>query len=180
MSIMDALLATMCSDKEGVKGRTLLQKKMYFLALLVGENYRFSPYYYGPYSSIVADRLGALCEAALISEEAENYPDHFNSVGELRRFDYRLTKAGEEVADRRSKSLETYKKQLSRINAHPVAHEAKLLSTAAKVHFIVSEHRRLTVGEIRTKANVLGWNLQPEQIDKVVDFLEHLGLAKER
>ena len=178
MSIMDALLATIGS--EGVKGRTLLQKKMYFLALLVKEDYRFSPYYYGPYSSVVTDRLGALCEAALVSEEAEKYPDHFSSVGELRRYDYGLTNAGKQVADRRSKTLEKYKRQLKKINAHPVAHEAKLISTAAKVHFIVSEHRRLTVREIRKKANVLGWNLQPEQIDKVVAFLEHLSLVKKR
>ena len=177
---MDALLATISSDVDGVKGRTLLQKKMYFLALLVNENYRFSPYYYGPYSSVVMDRLGALREAALVSEEVENYPDQFSSVGELRRFDYRLSEAGEKVAERRSQALETYKKELKKINSHPVAHEAKLLSTAAKVHFIVSEHRSLTVGEIRTRANVLGWNLEPEQIDKVVDFLEHLGLVKQR
>lgn len=176
---MDALLATISSNAEGVKGRTLLQKKMYFLAILAKENYRFAPYYYGPYSSVVTDRLGALCEAALVSEVTENYPDHFNPVGELRRYDYRLTKAGEQVAVRRSKALEKYKNQLERINTHPVANEAKLLSTAAKVHFIVSGHR-MTVQQIRSRANVLGWKLQPEQIDKVVDFLEHLGLVRKR
>ena len=178
MSIMDALLATVSSEEEGVKGRTLLQKRMYFLGLLVNEDFRFSPYYYGPYSAVVADRLGALCEAALVSEETENYPDHFNSVGELRRFDYRLTGAGKKVVNRRMNALGTYRRQVTRINKHPVSNEAKLLSTAAKVHFIVSEHRRLTVREIRSKADVLGWKLQPEQIDEVVDFLEHLDLVR--
>ena len=46
MSIKDALLATIGSKECGIRGRTLLQKRMYFLAVLVGEDFLFSPHYY--------------------------------------------------------------------------------------------------------------------------------------
>ena len=84
MSIKDALLAAIDSEESGgIKGRTLLQKRMYFLAVLADEDFLFYPYYYGPYSSDVADQLGALREAALVSEQSEPYPDVLGPFGEF-------------------------------------------------------------------------------------------------
>ena len=178
MSVKDALLAAIGSEKSGIRGRTLLQKRMYFLAVLVGEDFMFSPHYYGPYSSMVADQLGALCEAAFVSEHTEAYPELLGPFGGPRRYDYRLTLPGKAVADRRSDAVRVYGDALKKITSHPIADDPNLMSIAAKVHFIVSEHEQATVGEIRQRASELGWDVQPRQIDRIVDYLKHLGLIK--
>ena len=49
------------------------RKRMYFVGVLAKEDFQFAPYYYGPYSSIVADQIGALCEAGFVSEQVPNH-----------------------------------------------------------------------------------------------------------
>ena len=176
MSITDALLATIDSETDGIPGRTLLQKRMYFLSVLVGEDFQFTPYYYGPYSSRVTDQLGALREAAFVSEQSELYGTS-GPFGEMRRFDYNLTSDGKELVDRHSEDMKVYNEALSKINDHPIVRNTRLLSAAAKVHFIVSEHGRATVPEIQRWAKELGWSVEPKQVDQVVDYLEHLDLV---
>ena len=142
---------------------------MYVLAVLTDEEFGFGPYFYGPYSSTVADQLGALCEARLVSEQAE--------VDEIRRFSYRLTDAGREVADMRSDAVGIYNKAIEKINSHPIAEDFSLLYKAAKVHFIVNEHGHTTVPKIKQRADELGWQVSSSEVDAVVDYLEHLDLA---
>ena len=170
MNIKDALLAVIGSGEDGINGRTILQKKMYFLAVLTGEEFGFGPHYYGPYSSTVADQLGALCEALLVSEQVK--------VDEIRRFSYRLTDEGREVADMRSDAVGIYNKAIEKINSHPMVNDPNLLYKAAKVHFIVNEHGRTTVPKIRQRAEELGWNVLPSEVDTVVEYLEHLDLVE--
>ena len=90
MSITDAVLATIDSETDGIPVRTLLQKRMYFLSVLVGEDFQFTPYYYGPYSSRVTHQLGALRQAAFVSEQSQLYGTS-GTFGEMRRYDYNLT-----------------------------------------------------------------------------------------
>ena len=179
MSIKDALLATIGLKEGGIKGRTLLQKKMYFLGVLVDEEFLFSPHYYGPYSSTVADELGALCEAELVSEQAESLPEIVGPFGSLRRFVYRLTDSGKEVAQQRKKAVAAYNEAQEQLDSHAVVESTVLLSSAAKVHYILSEHGIATVSEIRSLAEEHGWNLRPHQMDDVVSFLEQVGLVEE-
>ena len=178
MNIKYAILAAIGSSDEGIKGRTLLQKKMYFLGVLVKEDFQFSPYYYGPYSSTVSDHLGALREAGFVSEQVESYSDSHGVFGELRRFDYGLTKPGHKMVELSSNALSVYKEHLVKINAHPLSDDPKLLSIAAKVHFIVHEHGRAAVSKIHNRAREFGWNLMPNQVEEVVGYLEHLGLVR--
>ena len=139
---------------------------MYFIGVLAKEDFQFAPYYYGPYSSIVADQIGALCEAGFVSEQA----DMVGSFGELRRFDYELTKAGRKISDMRSEGLADYKEALGRINSHPLSNDPKLLSIAAKVHFIVHERGNAPLSTIRERARQLGWELNSNQVDRVVNY----------
>ena len=64
MGVMDAILATIqgAEEEEGrkrISGRTLLQKKLYFLSVLNQEAFGYRPHYYGPYSQLVADNVGS-------------------------------------------------------------------------------------------------------------------------
>jgi hypothetical protein len=53
------------------------------------------------------------------------------------------------------------------------------ISTAAKIHFVLKEQgRKLTYDEIRELAEDLGWNVPQEEIDKMVGFLEAMGMAR--
>ncbi len=177
MSVKDALLAVINADKDGLKGRTLLQKKMYFVSVLVGEDFGFSPHFYGPYSSAIADQLGALCEAGLITEQSEMYADLVGPFGEVRRYDYRLTKDGSKVVGGRSPAMQPYAQAMSKVNARPIANDQRLLSIAAKVHFIVAEQGRATGGDIRRRAKELGWDISKDQLSQVVSYLESLDLV---
>ncbi len=58
MSLIDAVLATMAvENNHTIDGRTLLQKKLYFLGVLCKEEFGDEAYFYGPYSSEVSANL---------------------------------------------------------------------------------------------------------------------------
>ena len=82
MGVMDAILATINSAGERrISGRTLLQKKLYFLSVLNQEAFGYRPHYYGPYSQLVADNVGALCQAGFLKEEVETFPESIGGFG---------------------------------------------------------------------------------------------------
>ena len=94
MSINDAILAILAD--ESAHGRTMLQKKMYFLSVLANENFGFRPHFFGPYSSQVSTSLSALGEADFVKETRMGLGVSTN-FGEMSRYDYELSKSGKEV-----------------------------------------------------------------------------------
>jgi uncharacterized protein YwgA len=177
MNTVNAILATIASDDTGViLGRTLLQKRMYFLSVLLEENHNFAPYFYGPYSSTVADSLESLLEAGFITEKSESLGAG-NEFGEIRRFDYELTQAGRNIIDGQSDSFRTYFDCLNKIENHPIANNVYLLSIAAKVHLIVSEQGRASSKQIEDRAASLGWKLSSRDISQVIEYLTNLNLV---
>ena len=69
MHIQDLILFVIESEGEdGLRGRTLLQKKLYFLSILEKVDLGFAPHYYGPYSSLVAENLDILVSARFLNE----------------------------------------------------------------------------------------------------------------
>ena len=61
MTIKGAIVATIEAEpRRVVRGKTLLFKKLYFVSVITGEDFGFSPYFYGPYSDVVSDQVGAL------------------------------------------------------------------------------------------------------------------------
>ena len=52
MHIQDLILLVIGNEKnKNLQGRTILQKKLYFLSVLKEIDLGFGPHYYGPYSS---------------------------------------------------------------------------------------------------------------------------------
>ncbi len=183
MSVSDAVLAildakpTQPSSETGVtRGRTLIQKKMYFLSVLTCENFGFRPHFYGPYSSIVSTALGTLIEADFIEETRVRYgiPTTF---GEMSRFDYSLSESGQRVVNQRPEIVDPYRPYLDKINESGIASDINTISIAAKVHFILSDRGEATIGQIRGQADDLGWNISRPSVDRVVDYLERLDLV---
>ena len=79
MRITDVLLLVVEREgKDGLHGRTLLQKKLYFLSVLQKANFGFSAHYYGPYSAFVAEHLNGLVEDSIFKEVTEFFYHGFN------------------------------------------------------------------------------------------------------
>ena len=184
MSAPDAILAilnaepTQSSSVKGVtRGRTLIQKKMYFLSVLTCENFGFRPHFYGPYSSLVSTALGTLIEADFIEETRVRYgiPTTF---GEMSRFDYSLSESGRRVVKQRPEIVNPYRCHLDKINESGIASDINTISVAAKVHFILSDQGGATIEEIRQQANDLGWRFSEKDVDRVVNYLSRLELVK--
>ena len=174
MSINDAILAILADN--AAHGRTLLQKKMYFLSVLANENFGFRPHYFGPYSSHVSTSLSALGEADFVEETRVGY-GIATDFGEMSRYDYELSDSGKEVVKERPEIVSQYRKCLDKINDSGVASNINTISIAAKVHFILSDQGEATSAQIREQAESLGWNVSASDIKRVVKSLENLGLV---
>ena len=182
MYTMDILLLVVKSAGEnGLRGRTLLQKKVYFLSKLMKVDLGFSAHYYGPYSGLVAGHLASLVSHRFLAEVTEVFDTSppRNVFGEIHRHTYCLTDDAEELWS----DIETdpefpeWKEKLDRINAHGIANDFDRLSIAAKVHYIVDWRGRSTIGEVKQVAKEYGWDVKPEDIKNVLSFLTHLGLV---
>lgn len=187
MSLADAILATLASESRShseqggyLPGRTLLQKKIYFLSVLANETFGFRPHYYGPYSPQVSTTLSALVEAGFVEELQTGYGAQ-GPFGEVVRFDYRLTESGRTVVDSDPKVVKHYSGYLSKINDPESISDLKTMAVAAKVHFIVSYSGTATIALIRKEAASLGWSLSNDEVDGVIKYLtDSLGILRSK
>ena len=183
MYTMDVILLVIDeAGEEGLRGRTLLQKKLYFLSVLMGVNLDFTAHRYGPYSSVVAGQLASLVGHEFVMEETESFKTastHRSVFGEIRRHTYSLTEAAREVWSdiEKEQDFPKWKDALDRINAQPISRDFNQLSIAAKVHYIVNWRGKSTVEEVRQVAKEYGWDVSEENIESVLSFLTELGLV---
>ena len=183
MSVSDAILSildaepTQPSSQTGVvRGRTLIQKKMYFLSVLADEDFGFRPHFYGPYSSMVSTALGTLIEADFIEETRFPYGIS-TDFGEMNRFDYSLSESGQCVVSQRPEVVSPFRPYVDKINDSGIASDINTISIAAKVHFILADQGESTIVQIRKQADNLGWNISRQSVDRVVAYLEGLDLV---
>lgn len=181
MDARDAILAVVSREPDQViKGRTLLQKRLYFLSILTGQEYEFHPHYFGPYSPVVTDALESLVGAGFLDEVVKLLQGPPGRFGERRVFQYALTPDGKQVVHTRKGDLDCFEAAIDKINAHPIANNAELLSIAAKVHYIVGEAHGASLDAIQARASELDWKLTPREINEVLGYLDHLGLVVHR
>ncbi len=164
-----------------VLGRTLLQKRMYFVGELLGEDLGFRSHFYGPYSSLVhseavqASTLGLLQES---SSTGSSVP------GERGRVDYSLTEAGLDTAQRaavmRADEAKQIRKAVDRLLQACGELDGTSLSIAAKVHYILARRSNghMSGEQIREEALKLRWNVPAEKVAAGVDSLLALKLVE--
>ena len=151
MHIQDLILLVIGSENnKSLRGRTTLQKKLYFLSVLEKTDLGFGPHYYGPYSSLVAENLDILVSARFLKEVTETFSTDRNIFGEIRRHTYSLTPDGDIIMDEIKKEAEytNWKQALDRLNRQESANDFNTLSIAAKVYYIVNRQGRTTTGQI--------------------------------
>ena len=177
MHIIDILLLVVKNEGEnGLRGRTLLQKKVYFLSVLMNFDLGFSPHYYGPYSSYVASHLDSLVNCGLLKEVTESFSNEQNVFGEILRHTYSVPDDIEPVwQDIQDKpQFDEWQDALKRINEQDISKDFNKLSIAAKVHYIVSWEGNgpLTLTQIQQIAEEYGWDVSTEDIKSVLSFLK--------
>ena len=174
MSVKDAIVAVLAEGP--AQGRTMLQKKVYFLSVLADESFGFRPHYFGPYSPTVSASLSALVEANFVEESRVGYGVG-SQFGEMSRFDYKLSRSGREVVKRNSDIRRRYRQHLREIKRSGVASDISTISIAAKVHFIVANQGETTIAQVKGEAQSLGWGITEKGVRRVVSYLQKLGLV---
>lgn len=179
LPMTDAILLVVAQEPgETIRGRTLLQKKLYFLSVLCELDYGFAPHFYGPYSSPISDEVGTLLAVGFLEQSSRSSNETLGRARDLRRYDYKLTPAGQEVVASYGERALPYAEALERINAHRISRDANLLSVAAKVHLIVQQLGTATADDIGRRARELGWDLSEKDVDAVAEFLTQLDLVE--
>jgi len=177
------LLALLHTDKKMIAGRTLLQKTMYFLNEKLKLGFEFIPYYYGPYSSKITETMESLKSSGIIIEKIEEFPSINASITfEPKKYIYKLTKIGKEIAENIEKEYpeeaKKIKQELSLMKKFGVAHDYKNLSIAAKMyHILKRENKPMTTYEIMEEAKVLDWDIGEKEAQEALTFLKGMKLA---
>ena len=187
MYIQDLILLVVASGREeGLQGRTILQKKLYFISVLNKTdhtiNFGFRPHYYGPFSSEVAENLDLLVSCGFLNQITETFSTDRNILGEIRRHTYYLTPDGETVMGeiRKQSEYASWQQALDNLNSEPSAKDFNTLSIAAKVHYIVKQQGGVTRKQMRETAEDYGWDIDENDINDVLSFLENLTLISRR
>ena len=182
MHIQDLILLVIASETEkSLRGRSTLQKKLYFLSVLLKDNsIGFGPHYYGPYSRLVAENLDILVYARFLKEVTETFPTDENIFGEMRRHTYSLSSDGKDVMGEIEKDDEyaNWKHALDTLNSQPLANDFNTLSIAAKVHYIAHRQKRIKRKQIKKIAKAHDWDIDKREIAGVLSFLESLSLIR--
>ena len=176
-------LALLANDGE-IKGKTALQKKVYFLGLLTdcADKLGYRPHLYGPYSSEVADAITYLKAIDVLEEQVEPCGIVDESGFEVKRHTFRLNDAGRKLAKRRANDdPELWEKVQGAAKTLREAGDLNyvLLSIAAKTYYMLGEKKgHATAGELAKLAPRFGWNVAPQQINEAAEYLRKIGLVE--
>ena len=162
-----------------MRGKTLLQKRVYFLSVMLGIDMGYEAHYYGPYSEKVATLNSELKSMGFISEASSAWG--YDQRGfEMARHDFKLTEVGCRLADRK---VATQMQIWTNIqNAASVVRKAgdldyMELSIAAKAYYVLNKlNGRATLEDIAEMLPKFGWSVAKEQLQKATDFLANANL----
>lgn len=182
MTALDFVLSLISGFGGQVQGRTLLQKRAYFVAQLAGVpvNLAYDAHYYGPYSAVVDNCVSRLKSLGFVDEENLGFGITNTSGFEVKRYDYRITQDGKRI-------LETLRNrdEYQRIERACIAIlEAGdpnyfVLSIAAKADFILGKRgKAMSRNEIIREAQKFDWEIQGNSLNDAVNFLEKLGMVE--
>ena len=186
MHIIDIILLVIKGEKGAeLRGRTLLQKKIYFLSVMMEHDLGFTAHYYGPYSSYVAGHLDSLVNYGILTETPvplSSNPPEQSPLGEIRKHTYiysLMPDAFKKVwkVTKKKPGFDKWKQKLKAINDQSIARDSNRLSIAAKIYYIVDWEGKKNAEEVLQTAEEYGWSFTLEDIKNVLSFLTGLGLV---
>jgi uncharacterized protein YwgA len=178
-----ALLLIDMAEQGTLKGKTLLQKRAFFVNDLLGLGIPFQAHFYGPYSPELDDSLEQMKNLGLVNERAHSFGKFTKGGFELKRYDYELTSDGKKMASYLKRNMPSavsnVRSALRKLRSAGDTGDYLVLSFAAKAHHVLSKKGSpMTMPDIQGEASNLGWSISEDQTNKAVDFLKSLGLAK--
>lgn len=182
MNSAQFLIAVFYASGGGIQGRTLLQKRAFFVQRLSGVDpgLGYDAHYYGPYSSTVDNTIEQLKNLGFVREETNDF-GVMSGGFEMRRYDYRLTPQGQQVAQKLSVMPEFQRVEDSVRRIEQAGNPDYIeLSIAAKAFFILQRQKRpMSVADITKEAERFNWNIGEHSVAKAVGFLKSVGLTTE-
>jgi uncharacterized protein YwgA len=170
-----------------IDGKTLLQKRLYFLSQLLRRNsdlqpgFAYDAHFYGPYSSVVAADVTTLVNQGFIREDTSYFGAFDNSGFEVRKCRYELTPVGKSGVEWLKDQYPNEAKKV-KAAAEMVLAAGSLnyvdLSIAAKAHLILERaNRPLNSKNVADEAKKFSWVVEEQKIDNGLTFLKKLGLT---
>ncbi len=179
MSIRDVLVLAYKAFDGDMRGKTLLQKRVYFLSVMLGIDMGYEAHYYGPYSDQVASTNSELKSLGYISESSSAWG--YDQRGfEMARYDFKLTDIGNRMADRKIEKEPELSTQIHKA-ASVIKQAGDLdymeLSVAAKAYYVLNKlNGKATLEAIGEMLPRFGWSVSQRQLERATDFLEKANL----
>jgi len=181
MKSSDFVLYLLHASGGNIQGRTLLQKRSFFVGELCHIDMGFDAHYYGPYSAEIDNSVSELRSLGFIDEANIGFGVARGGF-EMKRYDYRLTNDGREVVDfLRGSHSEDYNRISAGVQRIANAGDPDYmeLSIAAKAYFILKKRRKpMSRAELAREAQKFDWVIDAASLDRAVTFLEQMGLTK--
>ncbi|MBI1792445.1 MAG: hypothetical protein HYR60_33400 [Acidobacteria bacterium] len=179
-TIRDLVLLGYKAFGGSIRGKTMLQKRMYFLSVILDADLGYGPHYYGPYSSAVAAANLDLKSLGFLDESSSGWGvDHHGF--EIARYDFALTEDGKASAECKAmKHPELWSKIQA---ASAIVQEGgnlsyMELSIAAKAYFALTHLKgKATLDQISELMPQFGWSVGKDELDKASSFLEKASLV---
>ncbi len=163
-----------------IKGKTMLQKRIYFLSVFLRSDLGYEAHYYGPYSEGVATANLEMRSLGYLSESVAGWGRDQRGF-EMSRYDYTLTEAGARVADRKAALNPELWKRIE-ASAKVVTEAGNLdymeLSIAAKAYYTLTQLKhKATLEDLANMLPKLGWKVSFEELQKATEFLQKANLV---
>jgi len=180
-SVRDIVLLAYKAFAGKMPGRTLLQKRIYFLSVLIEQDLGYDAHYYGPYSAEVANSNLELKSIEFVSEGATVYGRNEQGFEKV-HYEYSFSDLGRRVADDLALKYPELWNQIC--NAAKVVesggdHNYMELSIAAKAYYVLTQKLggKGSLKDIEKLLPKFGWSVTENQLYKAASFLEKANLV---
>jgi uncharacterized protein YwgA len=184
MDANDFVLLALFAVGGKIRGKTKLQKTVYFLGLMTGhlDDLGYRAHYYGPYSDDVADAVNRLRSVGFVEQSAAGCGAIDRSGFEVCRYDFSLTDDGKQIAEAKAAEKPDFWKKLQRaVTALDKAGNLDYvrLSIAAKTYFMLEKKKGpATDADLIKVAQGFGWKVTRDQVREAAEYLRCLNLVE--
>jgi uncharacterized protein YwgA len=179
MLARDVLVLAYKAFDGDMRGKTLLQKRVYFLSVMLGIDLGYEAHYYGPYSEQIATMNSELKSLGYVSESSSAWG--YDQRGfEMARHDFKLTEPGTRLADRKAEQNSALWNQIQKASAVVIQAgdlDYMELSIAAKAYYVLNKlNGKATLEDIAGMLPKFGWSVSDKQLERATDFLAKANL----
>jgi len=177
--VRDVVLLAYKAFDGNVRGKTMLQKRVYFLSVFLKADLGYEAHYYGPYSEEVATANAEMKSLGFLSESVTGWGVDQRGF-EMARYDYSLSEVGVKIAEKKAASHPELWQKI--FGAAQIIKDAgnldyMELSIAAKAYYVLAKlNRKATLVDISAMLPKFGWTVSEQELRKATSFLAKTNL----